>query len=231
MRLDDALDATATKNERDSLENIALTRVKTSNFSIANARIGSQTKRHPMPYDPNNFAVSYSHNRTHTTGQTTVYEDETNWRGAIHYNWAPVYKPWQPFGKLKNKSKWLDIFRRFGLNWLPQSVGFNTEMLRNYYELQERDMEAIAENRLPLSFSKQFLWNRDFALRWDLTHNLHLNFESATHAQIEEPYVPVNKDLYPDQYSARSEEHTSELQSRQYLVCRLLLEKKINLLF
>src|SRR3712207_7546494 len=27
--------------------------------------------------------------------------------------------------------------------------------------------------------------------------------------------------------STRSEEHTSELQSRQYLVCRLLLEKKI----
>src|SRR3712207_7294120 len=27
-------------------------------------------------------------------------------------------------------------------------------------------------------------------------------------------------------FSARSEEHTSELQSRQYLVCRLLLEKK-----
>src|SRR3712207_983339 len=29
-----------------------------------------------------------------------------------------------------------------------------------------------------------------------------------------------------DDYSMRSEEHTSELQSRQYLVCRLLLEKK-----
>src|SRR3712207_8599942 len=27
-------------------------------------------------------------------------------------------------------------------------------------------------------------------------------------------------------YLSRSEEHTSELQSRQYLVCRLLLEKK-----
>src|SRR3712207_8201764 len=27
-------------------------------------------------------------------------------------------------------------------------------------------------------------------------------------------------------FGARSEEHTSELQSRQYLVCRLLLEKK-----
>src|SRR3712207_8252748 len=29
-----------------------------------------------------------------------------------------------------------------------------------------------------------------------------------------------------DRLAARSEEHTSELQSRQYLVCRLLLEKK-----
>src|SRR3712207_8110132 len=29
----------------------------------------------------------------------------------------------------------------------------------------------------------------------------------------------------------RSEEHTSELQSRQYLVCRLLLEKKKNILY
>src|SRR3712207_8919973 len=36
------------------------------------------------------------------------------------------------------------------------------------------------------------------------------------------PGVPV--DVLPD--LPRSEEHTSELQSRQYLVCRLLLEKK-----
>src|SRR3712207_8940614 len=31
-----------------------------------------------------------------------------------------------------------------------------------------------------------------------------------------------------DAVRERSEEHTSELQSRQYLVCRLLLEKKKN---
>src|SRR3712207_6944363 len=30
--------------------------------------------------------------------------------------------------------------------------------------------------------------------------------------------------------TTRSEEHTSELQSRQYLVCRLLLEKKTDML-
>src|SRR3712207_8284364 len=35
----------------------------------------------------------------------------------------------------------------------------------------------------------------------------------------------VRRDRMQTRY-ARSEEHTSELQSRQYLVCRLLLEKK-----
>src|SRR3712207_7267432 len=35
--------------------------------------------------------------------------------------------------------------------------------------------------------------------------------------------------VYPN-VKMRSEEHTSELQSRQYLVCRLLLEKKKKLI-
>src|SRR3712207_7846299 len=49
------------------------------------------------------------------------------------------------------------------------------------------------------------------------------------------PDGTVTPRIYPDEEGeevhfhpgpARSEEHTSELQSRQYLVCRLLLEKK-----
>jgi cell surface protein SprA len=102
----------------------------------------------------------------------------------------------------KNKSKWLDILKRFGLNWLPQNLTFNTEMTRYYHELQERDMEDLGGSQLPVSFSSQFLWNRDFSIRWDITKNLHMNFRSATHAEIEEPYYQINKDLYPTEYAA-----------------------------
>src|SRR3712207_7466555 len=38
--------------------------------------------------------------------------------------------------------------------------------------------------------------------------------------------VPGQAGQHREVAEARSEEHTSELQSRQYLVCRLLLEKK-----
>ena len=202
MELKDALDAAGSKTERDSIENIAVTKVTQTNFSVSNARVGIATKRHPMPYDPANFSFTYSHAHQHTTGETTVREQRDNWRGALDYSWTPVYKSWEPFKKIKNKSKWLDILKRFGLNWLPQNLAFNTEMTHETYELQERDMESLTKSQLPITFSNQFLWNREFALRWDLTKNLHMNFQSATHAQVDVPYPDVNTDLYADQYHA-----------------------------
>src|SRR3712207_8496963 len=42
------------------------------------------------------------------------------------------------------------------------------------------------------------------------------------------PGLVVRDQYDPPPGPPRSEEHTSELQSRQYLVCRLLLEKKKN---
>src|SRR3712207_7643423 len=49
-------------------------------------------------------------------------------------------------------------------------------------------------------------------------------FYSAEYPTVEEaPYRHLST---VSLHTSRSEEHTSELQSRQYLVCRLLLEKK-----
>ena len=201
MDLDDALDA-MDSHERDSVESIAVTRHTTRNFSISNAHVGIKTKRHPMPYDPANFSFSYSHSHRNTTGETTIYENDDQWRGALNYTYSPVYKAWEPWKKSKSKSKWMQLPKAIGLNYLPQTIALNMEMQRTYYELQERDLENTENPNLPLSFSEQFLWNRDFQLRWDLTKNLHMNFQSATHAEIEEPYTPVNKALYPDRYTA-----------------------------
>ena len=202
MRLKDALDAAADQHERDSIESLAVTKTTNTNFSLSNVRWGLKTKKHPMPYDPGNFSFSYSHAHQYTSGETTVYEKRDEWRGALNYSYSPVYKTWEPFGKLKGKSKWLNFPKAFGLNYLPQSIGFNSTISREYYELQERDLEDLSGQAMPLIFNEQFLWNRDFTLRWDFTKNLHFSFQSATHAQIEEPYTPVNKDLYPDQYYA-----------------------------
>jgi cell surface protein SprA len=202
MKLDDALDACANKHERDSLKSIAITKTTNTNFSLSNVKVGIATKKHPMPYDPANFSFSYSHSHKYASGETTVYEKEDNWRGTMNYTYSPTYKTFEPFKAIKTKSKWLDILKDEGINYLPQNLAVNSELSRTYYELQERDLESTENTQLPLTFSEQFLWNRQFTLRWDFTKNLHMNFTSATNAEIEEPYTPVNKDLYPDEYKA-----------------------------
>ena len=203
LDLDEALDAMSS-HERDSIESIAVTKTTTTNFSLSNVRVGIKTKRHPMPYDPANFSFSYSHRHSRRSGETTVYEHDDEWRGAFNYSYTPVYKAWEPFKNSKSKSKWMQFPKAFGLNWLPQNVTFNTEMQRSYNELQERDMDNLSGAKIPVQWSSSFLWNRDFSLRWDLTKNLHMNFQSGTRAEIEEPYgngLPINKDLYPDRYT------------------------------
>src|SRR3712207_7166135 len=50
----------------------------------------------------------------------------------------------------------------------------------------------------------------------------------AYNADENSHFLPRAIGMFGHDLDPRSEEHTSELQSRQYLVCRLLLEKKKN---
>src|SRR3712207_8058669 len=63
-----------------------------------------------------------------------------------------------------------------------------------------------------------------------LTERLSLTLIDADSDRVVRRLTPPRgaRELLPAEYAyaLRSEEHTSELQSRQYLVCRLLLEKK-----
>src|SRR5690554_7340465 len=51
-------------------------------------------------------------------------------------------------------------------------------------------------------------------------------FRSPSAASFSQPSVPAPEQEQRPPERLRSEEHTSELQSRPHLVCRLLLEKK-----
>lgn len=44
---------------------------------------------------------------------------------------------------MESKSPWMRFIKEINLNWLPQSISFNTDMTRHYYELQLRDLEAL----------------------------------------------------------------------------------------
>ena len=200
LLLDDVLDSYKGAS-RDSLQNIAEVRSVMRNFSVSNAKLNIKSKT-AMPYDPANFSFSFSHATTNNSGSTVSWENKLNWRASASYNYASPIKTIKPFEKIKSKSKWLKIAKDWGFNPLPQSLALNSDITRNYHELQRRDLNAIGGNEeIPLTFSQQFYWNRSFSIKWDPTTNLKMNLSTGTNAEVEEPFLPVNKDRYPNEYA------------------------------
>lgn len=198
--LKDALDACATKEQRDSIESYAVTRKTVESFSISGLKFDVQSKN-PMPWDPANFTLSYSSNKQRNTDPDNEFENTSDYRGSFQYSYTPYFHAFKPFSRMlkNNKSKNAKFFKDWELNWLPSSINFSTNMSRYYYEQRERNTTDVSVE-LPISVSKNFLWDRQFAITWNLTNSLSLSFNSNTTAHIEEPTGAVNKKLFPDRY-------------------------------
>lgn len=196
--LKDALDQAGNKHERDSIKAFAVQQTRVENFSISGLNFDVRSKR-PMPWDPANFTINFSFSRQHKTDPTTEYENTNDYRGSFQYSYSPMIKKWKPFSFIKSKSKHLKFFKDWEFNWLPNTISFLTSISRYYYEQQTRS-ETDVMFQLPVSVSKNFLWDRQFALTWNFTKSLSVSFNSNTSARIEETMGAVNRKLFPDKY-------------------------------
>ena len=197
VKLKDALEG-ASQAERDSINAYAIENSTQQNFSISGLQFDVRSKN-PMPWDPANFTFNFSFNKTSKTDPTTEYENINDYRGSFQYTYTPYIKGIKPFSHLKGNSKGIKFLKDWELNWFPNSISFLTSMSRYYYEQQTRSATDV-DFRMPVSVSKNFLWDRQLAITWNLTKSLSLTFNSNTSARIEEPVGAVNKKLFPDKY-------------------------------
>lgn len=196
--LKDALDDCESKAERDSISAYAIERTSVQNFSISGLKFDVRSKN-PMPWDPANFTVNFSFNKQAKNDPTTEYENTNDYRGSFAYNYTPYFKPFKPFKNLKGKSKNARFLKDWELAWLPNNISFLTSMNRYYYEQQTRS-ETDLMFQLPVSVSKNWLWDRQLSLSWNPIKSLSVSFNSNTSARIEETIGAVNRKLFPDKY-------------------------------
>ena len=200
VRLDESLDICETKEQRDSIMEYAVTQRTAKSFSISGLKFDVKTMKNPMPWDPANFSFSYSFNKQHLNDPENVYENTNDYRGSMQYSWTPYAKPFKPLSHfIDEKNKDMKFFRDWELHYLPTNVAFSTNISRYYYEQQTRNETGI-DVELPVSVSKNFLWDRQFALSWNFTKSLTASFNSNTTAHIMEPVGQVNRKLFPDEY-------------------------------
>src|SRR3712207_419353 len=97
-------------------------------------------------------------------------------------------------------------------------------LLSNLHPAQMIDAKEPAITIMPFFFSKMIKENGPMQVVWPKEGAIISPIFMLTKKNKQEALKPI-----VDFMAGRSEEHTSELQSRQYLVCRLLLEKKKNI--
>ncbi len=196
--LSKALEDVSTRQEKDSIKSFALDQAQSQSFSISGLNFDVRSKN-PMPWDPANFTLNFSFNKQHKSDPTTEYENANDYRGSLQYTYTPYIKGLKPFGKLKSNNKNARFLKDWELQWLPNSISFLTNMSRYYFEQQTRS-ETDAMFQLPVAVSKNFLWDRQLAITWNITKTLNFSFNSNTSARVEEPAGAVNRKLFPDEY-------------------------------
>ncbi|MDR0349566.1 MAG: cell surface protein SprA [Tannerella sp.] len=200
--LSEALDAVSTKAEKDSIKNFSQNQTTTKSFAMNNINIGIKSKN-SMPYDPANFTFSYASSENKRSNPETEYETNKNQQASFSYNYTPYVKPFTPFQKLKKNNSYTKYIKQFTINYLPSNFTFQSSLLRNYFEMQTRDLNNInmgGINPIKPTFSEAFYFDRSFSIRWNPVNMLNIDFSSRTNARIETPHVQVNKQLEPDSF-------------------------------
>jgi cell surface protein SprA len=188
------------QHQRDSVKQLSLTKTTNRSFSLNNLNINIRS-RNPMPYDLANFSFGYAQNDSRHFNPEIEYANIRDFRLRVNYNYTPSVRPIEPF-----RNREVNPFlKSVNFNYLPNNIQVSSNLMRNYQETQLRDLNAYSSGvtqtqRHLLSFSQNFLWDRGFSVVWDLTRSLRTSFRSGTVAEIEEPYLQVNRDINRNDY-------------------------------
>jgi cell surface protein SprA len=192
--LKEAIDESQTEAERDSIIRNARDLVERKAFAVTNVRMNKSGTQKKI-YSLSNWSASFSLNEMVSRNPNLEFYNTRKVRGNISYNFNTRPKNVQPFKTVKwMSSDWLRLVKDINLNYTPSRISFRTDMDRYYLEKQVRNINNPDFIVTP-TFKKDFMWNRYFDLKFDLTRNLRFDYSSTNMARIDEPKGRWNRDL------------------------------------
>jgi len=191
--LSDALNNLKSQSQKDSLNLISQTVNTSKSFNISGAKVNIKSKT-PQFYDPANVTFTYAYTETNQHSSEIEQNLVKDQRAAINYTFAFNPKPFEPFRTVKALDKPLfKIIKDFNFNYLPSSLSYISNLDRQYSQVKLRDLnisstDGNSNGGVGLSASRNFMWNRQFDIKYDLTRAIKLSFQTAMNANIAEPY-------------------------------------------
>ena len=185
------------KEEKDELKDIVLDYTKRKSINFTNIRIeGNQEKQAGKKkrfYHVSNFSMSMAYNEFFARDIKTEYNLQRNYSGSLAYVYNNRPKAIEPFRKTKmfNK-KAFQLIKDMNFYLSPTMLAFRTDLNRRYQQTQMR--EITNENAiLEPTFKKDFIWNRNYDVKYNITKALKFDFTALNKARIDEPYGIMDK--------------------------------------
>jgi cell surface protein SprA len=168
-------------------------------FNFTNVRVAANNMEQKI-FHPSNLSLGFAYSHLFARNAKIDHQDDISY----HFNLAYAYNV-QPFyiDVFKNvgwlKSKYLRLIGDFNLNPYPNQFSFTTDINRTYNEVQFRSVVA-PEVKIAPTAAKDFTWDRNYNMMWDITRSLKLEFNANNRARIDEPEGIINKRLDPEGY-------------------------------
>ena len=199
--LKSALAHTETRSEKDSILHFAQDFTRRKSLNLTNVGLGNMTKK-PRLYSPSNLSFNFAYNELYHRDVKTEINLEKNFRGGFTYVFNAQPKNIAPLKKMKIlRSPVFRLLRDINFYYMPKHISFRTDLSRYYNEIKTRNI-ATPYLKIQPSFRKDFLWNRNYDIKWDLTRALRFDFSAGDIARIDEPEGGVDKIRYKDEYQA-----------------------------
>ncbi|MBQ3717292.1 MAG: cell surface protein SprA [Paludibacteraceae bacterium] len=190
VKLAETLSTYNTKAEQDSIKRISNTVHESTSFSVSNLKVNIHSKKKDMFYDPANFSLSASYNKQSEHSPEMETNITTDHKGSFQYAYSFNPKPWEPFSKVEKVQK-VKFLKEMNFYYLPQSWAFSMNMHRTFSHMKMRDLTGASAADMDLTYSKDFTWDRNVDIKYDLTKNMKFSFQSAMNAIIDEgKYTP-----------------------------------------
>jgi cell surface protein SprA len=202
IEMEKSLERAESQQLRDSIKSITQDLVTRKSLNFTNVRVEPQREESKTRvWNPENFAVSYSYNEIYRRNVNTAFNLDKTYRGMFSYNYSARPEIIEPFTKVKLLQKGpLKLIGDFNFYPLPTQVSYRTDLSRRYHEIQARNI-TNPEFKIPATYEKDFLWNRFFDVRYDITRSIKFDFSSRGTSRIDEPEGRINRHM--DDYQLR----------------------------
>ena len=188
ISLSDALNSLKKQSAKDSLKLLSQTVTTTKSFNITGAKLNVKSKT-PQFYDPANVTVNYAYTESNEHSPEIEQNLIKDQKASVDYSFSFSPQPVEPFKKVKVlNSPVLKLIKDFNFNYLPSSINMSSNMDRQYSQVKLRDLTGASSGNVGLTSSRDFMWNRQFNIVYDLTRSIKLSLQTAMNASIIEPY-------------------------------------------